>query len=115
MPRKNPDSCLFAAAHMLLHRFQDTIDMLPVLVFAKDSLGRFVFVNKPVADLYGKTVEAMVDESHSRLHSHQDEELAAMLKDDMEVISSKTIKVRCKEPCLASQERICFPMPHGCL
>ena len=63
------------------------IDLMPQCVFAKDGNGRFTFVNKAFASLYGKTPEEMLNRSILDLipaKKHAKE----ILKQDRQVINS---------------------------
>ncbi len=63
------------------------IDLLPEMIFAKDSEGRFILANRAVADAYGSTVDDLTGRLHSEFHV-EEEELQHMLQDDLEVIES---------------------------
>jgi len=74
---------------LMLNRklIRDVLDIIPVFICAKNLDGKFILVNKKLADFYGSTVEAMTNVSHADLCEDKNE-LGAMLADDREVIES---------------------------
>jgi PAS domain S-box-containing protein len=62
-------------------------DANPNLIFVKDWNGRFTFVNKALADIYGATVESIVGKCDADFNSNQ-EEVEQFLRDDREVMES---------------------------
>jgi PAS domain S-box-containing protein len=66
---------------------QTIIDLLPVMIFAKDNEGRFIFANKAVARSYDLTVGDILGRHHTDLHPDPTE-AAQMLADDRKVIAS---------------------------
>ena len=63
------------------------MDLVPVYICAKDLDGRFILVNKRLADFYGTTVEELTGVLHGDI-CEDEEELNWMLADDREVIES---------------------------
>jgi len=68
-------------------RLRQIIDLVPHFIFAKDADGRFILVNKAVADAYGSTVESLTGKKQESF-AHSPEELSPIRGDDREVISS---------------------------
>jgi PAS domain S-box-containing protein len=66
---------------------RDVMDLAPAFICAKNLEGRFILVNKKLADFYGHSVEEMTDMLHSDLCEDKDE-LRSMLADDHEVIKA---------------------------
>lgn len=68
-------------------QLRQIIDLVPHFIFAKDREGRFVIVNKAVADGYNLTVEQMINR---RIHDFHEtsEELTAYLEDDKRAMES---------------------------
>jgi two-component system cell cycle sensor histidine kinase/response regulator CckA len=81
------------AAERLLRQ---VIDADPSLVFVKDRDGRFVLVNKAVADIYGTTVEAQVGKTDADFNPNK-EEVEHFLRDDRAVMDSRRPKVVAEE------------------
>jgi len=82
------------AAERLLRQ---VIDADPSLVFVKDRDGRFVLVNKAVADIYGTTVEAQVGKTDADFNPNK-EEVDHFCRDDRAVMDSRRPKVVTEEP-----------------
>lgn len=61
------------------------LDIVPAYICAKDLDGRFLLVNKKLADFYGRSVDEMTGMRHSAL-CEDPEELRAMLAADREAI-----------------------------
>ena len=49
------------------------IDLNPSFIFAKDEEGKFVLVNKALADAYGSTPEEMVGKSDADYNPNEEE------------------------------------------
>jgi len=81
------------AAERLLRQ---VIDADPSLVFVKDRDGRFVLVNKAVADIYGTTVEAQVGKTDADFNPNKGE-VEHFLRDDRAVMDSRRPKVVAEE------------------
>ncbi len=69
----------------MLPHLTGIIDALPFLIFAKDADGRFVLVNRAVAEAYGTTVDRLMGVRHRDVHPVQ-AEVDRKLADDREVI-----------------------------
>src|SRR3989475_10153658 len=81
------------AAERLLRQ---VIDADPSLVFVKDRDGKFVLVNKAVADIYGTTAEAQVGKTDADFNPNK-EEVEHFLRDDRAVMDSRRPKVVTEE------------------
>ncbi len=81
--RKRAEEALRASER----RLWQIIDLVPHMIFAKDSRGRFLLANRALADAYGTKVEDLVGRSHRDLHASADE-VSPMLADDRAVIES---------------------------
>ena len=57
------------------------IDLVPHLIFAKNAEGRFLLVNRAVAESYGTTVKDLTGRFQAEVH-HDAEQVEAMLADD---------------------------------
>jgi PAS domain S-box-containing protein len=68
-------------------RLRQIIDMVPHFIFAKDRQGRFLLVNRALADAYGTTVEELVGKRDADFHA-SGEELNHFLANDRAVIES---------------------------
>jgi PAS domain S-box-containing protein len=82
------------AAERLLRQ---VIDADPSLVFVKDRDGKFVLVNKAVADIYGTTVEAQVGKTDADFNPNK-EQVEHFLRDDRAVMDSRRPKLVAEEP-----------------
>lgn len=76
---------------------RQVIDTNPQLVFLKDWDGRFVLVNKAVAELYGTTVESLVGKCDADFNPDK-QQVEHFLRDDREVMSSGLSKLIPEEP-----------------
>ena len=81
------------AAERLLRQ---VIDADPSLVFVKDRDGKFVLVNRAVADIYGTTVEAQVGKTDADFNPNK-QEVEHFLRDDRAVMDSRRPKVVTEE------------------
>lgn len=66
---------------------RNVLDTDPNLIFVKDYDGRFVLVNRAVAEIYGTTVDAIVGKRDADFNPRQ-EEVESFLRDDREVMDS---------------------------
>lgn len=73
------------------------IDTNPNLIFAKDYEGRFVLVNKAVADIYGTTPEELLGKTDADFNANADE-VEHFRRDDQTVINSKKTRFIPEEP-----------------
>ena len=85
-------------------RLRQIIDLVPHFIFAKDIDGRFILVNKAVADAYGTTVEGLTGKTDAQFNP-SDKEVDHFIKDDMEVIKTGTSKYIPEESITDSQGR----------
>ncbi len=70
---------------------REIVDVVPHMIFMKDSDGRFLLANRAAATAYAMTPEELVGKLHSEVHPDP-REAAAMLADDREVIESGRMK-----------------------
>ena len=68
-------------------RLRQIIDLVPNLIFAKDSNGRFILANKAMADIYGTTPDRLPGHTHEE-HFHIPMESDFFRQKDLEVIRS---------------------------
>jgi len=73
-------------------RLRQVIDLVPHMIFAKDRDGRFLLVNRTLAEAYDTTVEELTGKKHAEVHPIE-EELRHMLADDLAVIESGQPKI----------------------
>jgi len=75
------------AVHASEERLRQIIDLVPNLIFAKDADGRFVLVNRALADTYGTTVEDLLGKTDADF-ARSDAEARQFHADDLAVIRS---------------------------
>ena len=68
-------------------RLRQIIDLVPHFIFAKDENGKFLLVNKAVADAYGTTVEELTGKTDADF-AKSEEEHRHFREDDLAVIHS---------------------------
>jgi len=68
-------------------QLRQIIDLVPHMIFAKDGEGRFLLVNRAMADAYGMPVAQLTGQRQTDLHPNQDES-QRMLEDDRTVMQS---------------------------
>ena len=68
-------------------RLRQVIDLVPHFIFAKDAEGRFVLVNRAVAEAYGTTVDALLGKGDAD-SARSEAEVRHFREDDLEVIRS---------------------------
>ena len=73
------------------------IDTSPNFVFAKDREGRFKLVNKAVAEAYGTSIKELIGKTDADFNDDADQ-VAAFLRDDLEVMDSLQEKIVIEEP-----------------
>jgi PAS domain S-box-containing protein len=78
-------------------RLRQIIDLVPHFIFAKDVNGKFILINKAVADAYGTTVEGLTGKTDADF-AKSEEEVIHFRKDDNEVIKSGKPKIIPEEP-----------------
>jgi len=66
---------------------RNVIDTVPHMIFLKDREGRYVLVNKAMADSFGRSVEEMTGALESELNPHA-EQVEACQRDDREVLET---------------------------
>ncbi len=71
---------------------QDTIDMVPALIFFKDHHGRFLMVNQAMADAYGMTKEQIVGSNNVTIYPDK-MQVRQFLAQDLEVIETDRPRV----------------------
>jgi diguanylate cyclase (GGDEF)-like protein/PAS domain S-box-containing protein len=84
---------------------RQVIDLVPHYIFAKDTEGRFVLVNRALADAYGSTVEEIIGKTDADF-AKSPEEAANFRKDDLEVINTGTPKLIEAESITDAQQRM---------
>ena len=65
------------------------VETSPHAIFVKDSKGRFTFVNKAVADAYGRSVDEIIGRTEADFNGHG-EEVQRFLQDDQNVLETLT-------------------------
>ena len=75
---------------------RQVIDIVPNLIFAKDSDGRFTLANKAVAELYGTTVDALIGHDDAKFNRSM-KEVEAFRRADLEVIESLRERIIAEE------------------
>jgi PAS domain S-box-containing protein len=86
-------------------RLRQVIDLVPHFIFAKDVEGRFLLVNRAVAEAYGTTVEALLGRTDADF-ARSPEEARHFREDDLEVIGSGRPKVVPEEPITDASGRV---------
>ena len=86
-------------------RLRQVIDLVPHFIFAKDEQGRFVLVNRALAEAYGTTVEQLIGRTDADF-AQSEAEVRRFLEDDREVIRSGRPKVVPEEPITDSRGRV---------
>ncbi|HWI78678.1 MAG TPA: PAS domain-containing protein, partial [Ramlibacter sp.] len=64
---------------------RQVIDVSPNFIFANDRQGRFILVNRAMAEAYGTTVEAMLGKTAAEINRHE-AEVARFIESDLEVM-----------------------------
>ncbi len=72
-------------------RLRQIIDLVPHMIFAKDSQGRFILANQAVAEAYGTTPGELLGTTDAD-HHPRGEELERFRQDDSEVIRTGRLK-----------------------
>ena len=86
-------------------RLRQVIDIVPHFIFAKDVDGRFLLVNRAVAEAYGTTVEQLLGKRDAD-YARSPEEAESFRRDDLEVISSGRPKLHVEEPITDAAGRV---------
>jgi PAS domain S-box-containing protein len=63
------------------------MDIVPSMIFVKNSRGRFIMANQMVADSYGIPVEDLIGKSHAQIHPDPDQ-AQQMLADDRRALEA---------------------------
>jgi PAS domain S-box-containing protein len=86
-------------------RLRQVIDLVPHFIFAKDEEGRFLLVNRAVAEAYGTTVDRLIGHTDAD-YAPLAEEARHFREDDLEVMRSGRPKVVLEEPITDARGRI---------
>ena len=90
-----------AALHVTEEEHQkflrQVIDTNPHLIFVKDWEGKYILVNKAIAEFYGTTVERLLGRRDTDFNHHP-EQVERFLAADREVMTNKQVKVIPEEP-----------------
>jgi PAS domain S-box-containing protein len=86
-------------------RLRQVIDLVPHFIFAKDAEGRFLLVNRAVAEAYGTTVQALRGKTDADF-ARSPEEARHFREDDLEVIRSGKPKLIPEEPITDASGRV---------
>jgi two-component system cell cycle sensor histidine kinase/response regulator CckA len=86
-------------------RLRQVIDLVPHFIFAKDEEGRFVLVNRAVAEAYGTTVYRLIGKTDAD-YARSAEEVRHFREDDLEVMRSGRPKVVPEEPITDARGRL---------
>ena len=78
-------------------RLRQIIDLVPHMIFVKDWEGKYLLVNKAVAEGYNTSVSGLTGKYHNDFHPVENE-LQDMLRDDREVIMKGKMKFIPEEP-----------------
>jgi PAS domain S-box-containing protein len=93
------------ALHDSQARLGQVIDLVPHFIFAKDEEGRFLLVNRAVAEVYGTTVDQLVGRTDAEF-ARSAAEARHFREDDLEVMRSGRPKVVLEEPITDSRGRV---------
>ena len=83
---------------------RQVIDTDPNLISVKDAEGRFLLVNKAMADAYGKAPQELIGQNSAELYTNKDE-AATYLESDREVLSTRHPVVLVSPNLLGGKER----------
>jgi PAS domain S-box-containing protein len=86
-------------------RLRQVIDLVPHFIFAKDEEGRFLLVNRAVAEAYGTTVDRLIGRTDADF-ARSEAEARHFREDDLEVIRSGRPKAVVDEPITDSRGRV---------
>ena len=78
-------------------RLRQIVDLVPHMIFAKDRDGKYLLVNKAVAEVYNTSASALMGKYHAGIHPNE-RELQNMLNDDREVMTKGESKFIPEEP-----------------
>ena len=88
-------------------RLRQIIDLVPHKIFVKSCEGKYLLVNKAVAEAYNTSVSDLTGKNHADFHPDESE-LQKMLQDDQEVITKGETKFIPDERCTDAQGNQCF-------
>lgn len=71
-------------------RLRQIIDLVPHMIFSKDEDGKFMIINKAMAEAYGKEVGNLLKVDQKDIHSVK-EEVTQYLKDDKKVMKTQKL------------------------
>ena len=80
-------------AQRLQYNMQQVIDLVPHLIFARDSNGNFTFVNKRFAELYGYESPAVLKNKNVKDCAPQNADAQKFLAQDAVVLSTQQVKI----------------------
>jgi PAS domain S-box-containing protein len=86
-------------------RLRQVINLVPHFIFAKDAEGRFLMVNRAVAEAYGTAVEKLIGRTDAEF-ARSEQEARHFREDDLEVMRSGEPKVVGEEPITDAQGRV---------
>jgi len=86
-------------------RLRQIIDLVPHFIFAKDIEGRFILVNRAIAEAYGTTVEGLVGKKNEAIAKSKEED-RHFHQDDLEVIHSGKPKFIPRETFTNAQNQV---------
>jgi two-component system cell cycle sensor histidine kinase/response regulator CckA len=86
-------------------RLRQVIDLVPHFIFAKDGEGRFLLVNRAVADAYGTRVDRLIGRTDAEFAASL-EDARRFREDDLEVIRTGQPRVILEEPITDSRGRV---------
>lgn len=72
------------------HLFQQIADTAPIFIFVKDAGGRFLFVNKAMAESFNKPRDKIIGQHNAVVHRNP-QEVELYLKTDAEVLQTKRV------------------------
>jgi PAS domain S-box-containing protein len=88
-------------------RLRQVIDLVPHFIFAKDEEGRFILVNRAVAEAYGTTVEELLGKTDADFNPSA-EEVKRFREDDLQVIRGGRPRVVGEESITDASGRVRF-------
>jgi len=88
-------------------RLRQIIDLVPHPIFVKDRDGKFLLVNKAVAEIYDTSVSDLTGKYQGDFHPDESE-LQNMLQDDREVMTKGEIKFIPEQPYTDAQGNLSF-------
>jgi PAS domain S-box-containing protein len=86
-------------------RLRQVIDLVPHFIFAKDEAGRFLLVNRAVADAYGTTVDRLIGRTDADF-ARSEEEVRRFREDDLAVMRSGVPRLAFEESVTDARGRV---------